>query len=76
MPLPSGKVKMLGHFLDAKNPPNRRSRPNLKREVERDKKKQVIPSKSQQQQQQQARGTKGFNPRFGNPTKELLHPRC
>jgi hypothetical protein len=46
---------------------------------ERDKQIQVISSKSQQQQQQQqqqARRTQGFILRFGNPTKELLRPRC
>jgi hypothetical protein len=29
-------MKMLGHFLDAENSPSRRSRPNPKREDERE----------------------------------------
>ena len=43
-PLPSGLVKMLGHSLDAITPPNRRSSPNPKMKLgrERDKQIQVI----------------------------------
>ena len=45
-PLPSGLVKMLGHFFDAVMPPNRRSSPNPKMKLgrERDKQIQVISS--------------------------------
>jgi hypothetical protein len=54
-------MKMLDHFLDTKNSPSHRSRPNPKREDERerDKQIQVIPSKSLLQQQ--TRGTKDLS---------------
>ena len=73
--LPSGLVKMLGHSLDAVMPPNRRSSPNPKMEI-LETKRQTHTSNLKQSQQQQACETQGFIPRFGNPTKELLRPRC
>jgi hypothetical protein len=67
---------MLDHFLDVETPPNHRSISKYLREGlrERDKYIQVITSKVLQQQEIQE--TQRFIPRFGNPTKELLRPRC
>jgi hypothetical protein len=62
-------MKMLSHFLDAKNSPSCRSRPNPKREDERerDKQIQVIPSKTLQQQQ--THGTKDLSQGSATPQR-------
>jgi hypothetical protein len=60
---------MLGHFLDAENPPNHRSRPNPKREAERERQAKISNTKQITTTTRRSMQDKGFIPRFGNPQR-------
>ena len=74
-PLSSGKMKCWGCSFDAERSPLRRSSPNPKKSFgERRNNKTKYDSTNHNNKKHG--GTQEFIPRFGNPTKELLRPRC